>query len=315
MTENPLVSIIVPVYKVEAFLDRCVESLLAQRYEKIEIILVDDGSPDACPGMCDAWAEKDRRIQVLHKANSGAADARNQGILLAKGEYVSFVDSDDYVSPDYVEYLLSLLRETGGDLACCILRNVTGSNEQFLDQSDKQAICFDNIEACRALMTKYNMPLCAAGGKMLPRALALANPFPSGRLHEDEATTYKYYFESRLIVLGFKEVYAYYQNPASATHTKTRLNSEAAIQTFEEQCKYFEAKGCKPLQVAAAERLLSSLVYMALNKDEAALDFFRAGRQKKYLKSAVGFKTRLRYYGYVFLRVDLSKLYHKLFPR
>ena len=93
MTENPLVSIIVPVYKVEAFLDRCVESLLAQSYENIEIILVDDGSPDACPGMCDVWAEKDHRIQVLHKANGGLSDARNQGVKLARGEYVCFVDS------------------------------------------------------------------------------------------------------------------------------------------------------------------------------------------------------------------------------
>lgn len=178
MTENPLVSIIVPVYKVEAFLDRCVESLLAQSYENIEIILVDDGSPDACPGMCDVWAEKDHRIQVLHKANGGLSDARNQGVKLARGEYVCFVDSDDYVSPDHVEYLLGLLRDYGADIACGSFRPVSGDGESFGSQPEEHVACFDKISSYKALSGRYYMPLVTAWAKLFPADAVRANPFP-----------------------------------------------------------------------------------------------------------------------------------------
>ena len=96
---TPKISVIVPVYKVEAYLPRCVESLLSQTYKDFEIILVDDGSPDTCPAMCDAYAKKYSNIHVLHKENGGLSDARNAGVTIAKGEYVTFVDSDDYVHP------------------------------------------------------------------------------------------------------------------------------------------------------------------------------------------------------------------------
>ena len=106
---SPLISVIVPVYKAEDLLDRCVESLVRQSYERLEILLVDDGSPDGCPALCDAWAEKDARIQALHKPNGGLADARNFGVAHAAGDYILFVDDDDYIAPDAVSYLLSLL--------------------------------------------------------------------------------------------------------------------------------------------------------------------------------------------------------------
>ena len=98
-------SIIVPIYKVEEYLDRCVESLIRQTEKDIEIILVDDGSPDSCPAMCDEWAKKDERIRVVHKENGGLSDARNAGLNIATGEYVLFVDSDDYVAENACESL------------------------------------------------------------------------------------------------------------------------------------------------------------------------------------------------------------------
>ena len=93
--DNLLVSIIVPIYKVEEYLDECVESIINQTYSNIEIILVDDGSPDRCPQLCDEWAKKDNRIKVIHKENGGVSSARNAGITLSKGEWIWFVDSDD----------------------------------------------------------------------------------------------------------------------------------------------------------------------------------------------------------------------------
>ena len=100
MDRQPLLSIIVPVYKAEKHLDRCVESILSQTYGNIELVLVDDGSPDACPAMCDSWAKRDWRVRVIHKKNNGASFARNAGLDMASGEYIGFVDADDFVEPD-----------------------------------------------------------------------------------------------------------------------------------------------------------------------------------------------------------------------
>lgn len=122
----PIISVIVPVYKVEKFLDRCVESLVNQTLRDIEIILVDDLSPDNCPQMCDAWAGKDSRIKVVHKLkNEGLGLARNSGIDVAKGQYVAFVDSDDFVDPDMYENIYKIATEKFADLVVCGLRYIT----------------------------------------------------------------------------------------------------------------------------------------------------------------------------------------------
>ena len=104
-----LITIVVPVYKVEQYLDKCVNSIINQTYKNLEIILVDDGSPDNCGKMCDEYAKNDNRIVVIHKENGGLSDARNAGIEIAKGKYISFIDSDDYVTEDYVEFLYALI--------------------------------------------------------------------------------------------------------------------------------------------------------------------------------------------------------------
>ena len=124
--ETPLVSVIIPVYKVEAYLDRCVQSVVDQTYKNLEIILVDDGSPDNCPAMCDAWAQKDERIRVIHQENGGSASARNAGLSIAHGVWIGFVDADDVVSVDMYESLLESAKKANGDIAFC--------NIQFIDE-------------------------------------------------------------------------------------------------------------------------------------------------------------------------------------
>lgn len=109
---DKLLSIIVPVYKAEKHLDRCVESILSQTYGNIELVLVDDGSPDACPAMCDSWAKRDWRVRVIHKKNNGASSARNAGLDMASGEYIGFVDADDFVEPDMYETLMKTRSKT-----------------------------------------------------------------------------------------------------------------------------------------------------------------------------------------------------------
>ena len=105
----PVISVIIPVYKVEAYLERCLRSVLAQSHSELEIILVDDGSPDECPALCDQWTQRDSRIRVIHKENGGLSSARNAGLAVCRGEYISFVDSDDWIEPGMLSYLLGLL--------------------------------------------------------------------------------------------------------------------------------------------------------------------------------------------------------------
>ncbi len=119
MQNEPLISVIVPVYKVEQYLDRCVQSIVDQTYKNLEIILVDDGSPDNCPAMCDAWAEKDSRIRVIHKENGGAASARNKGLDLHRGAYVTFVDADDWIDPQMIAILAENIEHYGADISGC----------------------------------------------------------------------------------------------------------------------------------------------------------------------------------------------------
>ena len=116
--EEPLISVIIPVYKVEQYLDRCLNSVVNQTYKNLEIILVDDGSPDNCPKMCDEWAEKDNRVKVFHKENGGLSDARNYGTERCNGLFLTYVDSDDYIDTDYVSYLYDLLHRNRVKCKC-----------------------------------------------------------------------------------------------------------------------------------------------------------------------------------------------------
>ena len=125
-----LISVIIPIYKVEAYLDRCVRSILSQSYQNLEIILVDDGSPDQCGKMCDDFAALDSRIRVFHKENGGLSDARNYGVEYANGKYIAFIDSDDYVESHYVEYLHDLIVSNDADIASCCMVKTEGDTEK-----------------------------------------------------------------------------------------------------------------------------------------------------------------------------------------
>ena len=126
MNEKPLISVIVPIYNVEEYINKSVRSIVNQTYENLEIILVDDGSSDGCPQICDKWAEQDKRIKVIHKQNGGLSDARNAGIDIMKGEYVSFVDGDDYIDERYIEVLYNNLVKYNADVS-----QVSFNNEGF----------------------------------------------------------------------------------------------------------------------------------------------------------------------------------------
>ena len=185
--DTPLISVIVPVYKVEKHLDRCVQSIVDQTYRNLEIILVDDGSPDNCPAICDAWAEKDNRIKVIHKENGGLSDARNAGLAVAAGEYVSFIDSDDWVDRSFMETLLDLSVRTGADIAECNFIKTSGSTEARTT-SDAVTVC--TTEEALEKHIKTEMFKQVVWNKLYRRNVINA-VFEKGKYHEDEFWTYQ----------------------------------------------------------------------------------------------------------------------------
>ena len=134
--EEDLISIVIPVYKVEKYLEKCIESVLKQTYTNLQIILVDDGSPDNCGKICDEYAKRDSRIDVIHKVNGGLSEARNVGISKAKGRYIGFVDSDDYIKENMYEILLNLIKEYNADASICNLYDVIEGKEYIRNKNN-----------------------------------------------------------------------------------------------------------------------------------------------------------------------------------
>lgn len=207
---KPLISIIVPIYKVEDFLDKCVNSILNQSYKNIEVILVDDGSPDSCGSICDNWAKSDNRVTVIHKKNGGLSDARNVAIDIMKGDYVTFIDSDDYVLPDYLEKLYNALNSTSSDIAICNFSfNYQNRNEIVPAFDTNYPVKVQEMkEGLKDLLYQNHMET-SAWGKLYRSKLFDGIRYPVGRLFEDISTTYKTFLKSDRIVNISDPLYVY----------------------------------------------------------------------------------------------------------
>ncbi len=227
------VSIIVPIYKVEKYLSKCIDSLIEQTYTNIEIILVDDGSPDKCPQICDDYAKKDKRIEVIHKENGGLSDARNFGIERAMGEYICFVDSDDWVDADYVESLLRSAVKYKADIAECGYRKYIEEKDSYYCDTDIRGVDLPKVElgseAAISLILNRGLHRAVSVNKIYKRSLFVDYQlrFPKGRINEDEFTTYKLLFLSNKVVRIGNTLYNYLQRSDSimgSTFKKNRLD-------------------------------------------------------------------------------------------
>lgn len=206
-----LVSIIVPIYNVELYLERCIRSLVNQTYRNVEIILVNDGSPDNCAAICDIWAEKDSRIKVIHKQNGGLSDARNAGLAACTGDIIGFVDSDDWVDPRFVELLVRGLDQTQSDIAeCCFVKTTGETSSENL--SGEVIVCTDE-EAMRLHMN-VKMFKQVVWNKLYRRRV-ITVPFVVGKCHEDEFWTYQIIANCKKLVHIELPLYFYYQRPDS----------------------------------------------------------------------------------------------------
>ncbi len=216
---NNLVSVVVPVYNVEKYLLQCVESIMKQTYRNLEIILVDDGSPDNCGDICDQLSREDHRIHVIHKNNGGLSDARNSGINIAKGDYITFIDSDDYIVDNMIEVLLKLSISHNADIVEC--RNMRcDENGTILNKQTTQNKLIYKTYTGNAKMTAFFSEGgidTTAWGKLYKTTLFNKVRYPFGRLHEDVFTTYKLIHISEIIVVSEFTGYIYRVNEKSIT--------------------------------------------------------------------------------------------------
>lgn len=235
MENLPLISVIVPVYKVEAYLDKCVQSIVDQTYTNLEIILVDDGSPDNCPAMCDAWAAKDGRIKVIHQENGGAGLARNVALDIVQGEYISLIDSDDYIEPHMYEHLLSLMTD-GMDIVECGLLE-TELDDVALDDGSRFDSKVYAVEEAMEAHIQDRVFRQLIWNKLYRREVVGDNRFPVGKRIDDEFWTYRVIANARKLARTSCKMYAYRQQPESVMHLSFSL---PRLQAVDAKCQRLE---------------------------------------------------------------------------
>lgn len=234
----PRISVIVPVYKVEDFLARCVDSILAQTFTDFELILVDDGSPDRCGEFCDAYARKDGRVHVIHQQNGGLSAARNSGIdwvmKNSDSRWLSFIDSDDWVHPDFLKILYAAAEETACKISACGFFCTGGA--PISDQEDLKIECLSADDYYCGNYHKGATP--AACGKLYHRSMFRKLRYPVGKLHEDEFTTYILLYQAGKIGVTPAALYAYFQNPESITRSNWHPGRMHVLEAFEQQIDF-----------------------------------------------------------------------------
>ena len=253
---NPKISVIVPIYKVEEYLSRCIDSLVNQTYRDFEVILVDDGSPDRCPELCDTYEKRYEYIRALHKANGGLSDARNAGLQLARGDYITFVDSDDYVSPLYLERLMDGIRK-GADLAVCGFMEVY-DDATFKEEAPKETpiAVMTGIDGLTEILYQKFHDVSACG-ILLPKYLAEKYLFPKGKLFEDLYTTYKFYLEVEKVAFVYEALYYYFQRKGSIMGQRDDAFIHDLIEASDLLVKACKGKGVK-LEQAALNKQFSN---------------------------------------------------------
>lgn len=241
---NELVSVIVPVYKTEKYLNYCINSIVSQTYNNLEIILVDDGSPDRCPAICDLWKEKDERIKVFHQVNAGGGQARNLALDKSKGKFVIFVDSDDYIAPFMIEFLYKQFQDDVDIVECgyCITHN---DNAEFDEESEGYR--WESFGAEEAVLENIKDRIFRQiiWNKMYRKSVVGNVRFPVYKNIDDEFWTYQVLGNARKVIYTNKVLYAYRQQENSVMHSLNAVRRfqalEAKLQRHEYICKYMPA--------------------------------------------------------------------------
>lgn len=235
-----MVSVIVPVYNVEQYIERCILSICNQKYTDLDIILVDDGSTDCSGKICDAYMEKDKRVRVFHKDNGGLSEARNLGIDMAKGEYLAFVDSDDWLNPNFIQYLLNILIDTESDISQTDYLTVSSEKnvlQPVFNNENLTMYCQEDLEN-----EEYHKFINISGtpiwNKIYKKYLFDEIRFPVGKIHEDTFVAWKLFYKAKKVVISNMYLYYYFQHENSIMHKPYSEKNIEVISAFKERTEY-----------------------------------------------------------------------------
>lgn len=256
-----MISIVVPVYNVEKYLGRCVDSILEQTYKDFELILVDDGSTDSSGTICDKLRKRDDRIRVIHQKNGGLSAARNTGLAEAKGEYITFIDSDDFIDQIFLEVLYQNALQYEADVSLCgysLVWENPQKNRKHKHNKDDKIKLYTGKKAANEIVSKSRTCMITAWGKLYHHSLREHLKYPEGKLHEDEFVTYKVFFASKKVVETEREGYFYFQRGTSIMngYNKKRLDK---IEALKEAICFFKERQDEELALGATKRYLLNI--------------------------------------------------------
>ena len=272
INEAPLISVIIPVYNVEAYIEECLFSAIEQTYHNIEIIIVDDGSQDKTGSICDNFADKDSRIKVIHKKNGGVAESRNVGVNAARGDYILFVDGDDVADKQMIEFLYGLLIKSKADISICGI-------QYFDNKCPKKTLCngkiylMNNIEALKTMLYQQHFDTGPVA-KLIKSGIVKKHPFPEGMVFEDLFTVYKYIDEAQKVAYAPEVYYYYRQNEISMMHKNFDYEIFDELKAIEEMEDYINVKHPDIFPAFMARKFSSYcqvLGWMPIDKEEDAM--------------------------------------------
>ena len=309
----PELSIIVPIYKVEKYLEECIQSILGQTFTDLELILVDDGSPDACPQMCDAAAEQDSRVRVIHQKNGGLSAARNTGIEVARGNWLGFVDSDDFVAPDFYEKLYNAAVNADADCAVCSVQLIheDGSRMDTPPQWKVYGRGYTGEDVLKTITWQDNVPYLVAWNKLYRREVFRTLRYPVGRINEDVFVFAELFDTIKMVACVEQPLYFYRQRKDSIMQSKCALRNLDEMWSFVHCFECFQRSGRMKMLPFVESRIFAKLtgVYYRLSAQEQHSDAMRQAMaaQKKAAKL-------LRQQGMLTKKAALRTMLFQTFP-
>lgn len=279
--QNSKISIIVPVYNILPYIEKCLNSLINQTYENIEIIIVDDGSNDGSEKICDKFAKNYKKINVFHKANGGLSSARNYGLNFATGDYIGFVDGDDYIELNMFERLINNLTQTNADISICsfFMENEDGSKHCNCENLETKT--FSNIEALELLSSERQDRYVVAWNKLYKKELFQDIEFPIGKIHEDQAIIHHLFFKAKKISTISQKLYHYVVHKNSLSHQNNITKHFDDIDALFDRIKFYKQNNLQSL-LAGVERTMFNLFLFYKHK---AIEYGRCSfKQIKIMK-------------------------------
>lgn len=287
-----MISVIVPVYNVEKYIDKCIESILCQTWKDFELILVNDGSTDASGEICSQFAKKDRRIRVFEQQNKGLSGARNTGTKQAKGEYLTYIDSDDFIHPEYLEVLYKTAVDNQTEVAACAYQNcLEGEGFGWKKEKVEQPTICTGREAVFRIVRDNSRQMIVAWGKIYHADLKEMLIYPEGKVHEDEFVTYKVLYAAEKVSIVDRPLYAYVQRKESIINTSYSKKRLHKLYALNEAIKFFEAQRDVELRDIALKRYLLNIqiawyrVHKHMKEQEKLLQELCKEWQKEYQNS------------------------------